>query len=116
MYSNRPCADTHHQTYPTTWDNSYHPIKIQAEEDFIVAQIDKEVYARRYAKDFRPELLPRMYCSPIHKVPKSGTDTFGLINDQSAGELAPNLMVNYKDITKTYMDRIKSLDTSLQAF
>jgi len=39
---------------------------------------------------FGPDLLPGMYCSPIHTVPpKPGTDLLRLINDQSDGEFSP---------------------------
>jgi hypothetical protein len=51
------------------------PIKTQAEREFLEAQIDKEVAAKRYLEDFGPDLLPGMYCSPIHTVPKPGTDS-----------------------------------------
>ena len=111
-----PHANTHHETYPVTWDNSYRPIRTKAEQDFIEAQIDKEVLAGRYSEDFGPDLLPGMYCSPIHTVPKPGTDTLRLINDQSAGEFAPNSMISRDDIAGTCMDGIKSLGASLRAF
>jgi hypothetical protein len=71
-----PHADTHHEMYPVTWDNSYRPVKTQAERDFLESQMDKEVASGRYSADFGPDLLPGMHCSPIHTVPKPGTDTF----------------------------------------
>ena len=111
-----PCANTHHETYPVTWDNSHRPIKTDAERNFLESQIDKEVAAGRYSDDFGPELLPGMYCSPIHTVPKPGTDTFRLINDQSHGEFSPNSMIDRDDIAGTCMDGIKSLGASLRAY
>jgi hypothetical protein len=111
-----PHAHTHHEEYPLTWDNSHRPIKTQAEREFLEAQIDKEVAAKRYSEDFGPDLLPGMYCSPIHTVPKPGTDSLRLINDQSDGEFSPNSMINRDDIAGTCMDGIKSLGASLRAF
>jgi hypothetical protein len=56
-----------------------------------------------------------MYSSPIHAVPKPGTDSFQLINDQSAGKFSPNSMIDSEDIASTCMDGIKSLRASLHA-
>jgi hypothetical protein len=111
-----PKADTHYHTYPVTWDNSHWSIRTQAKEDFISAQIQKEVATQRYSEDFGPELLPGMYCSPIHTVPKPETDTLWLINNQSAGEFSPNSMISCEDIAWTCMDGIKSLRVSLHTF
>jgi len=111
-----PCADTHHETYPITWDNSHRPIRTDTERNFLEDQIDKEVAAGRYSEDFGPDLLPGMYCSPIHTVPKPGTDTLRLINDQSDGDFSPISMINHDDIAGTCMDGIKSLGASLRAF
>jgi hypothetical protein len=111
-----PHADTQHKTYPAMWDNSHHLIKTQAERDFLATQIDKEVAAGRYSENFGPDLLPGMYCSPIHTVPKPGTDDLRLINDQSDGEFLPNSMISREDIAGTCMDGIKSLGASLRAF
>ena len=111
-----PQANTHHQTYPITWDNSQRPVKSNAERDFIESQISKEVATGKYSEDFGPDLLPGMYCSPIHTVPKPGTDSLRLINDQSDGEFSPNSMISREDIAGTCMDGIKSLGASLRAF
>ena len=111
-----PHAHTRHRDYPTTWDNSHRPIRSQAELDFLEAQMDTEVAAGRYSEDFGPTLLPGMYCSPIHTIPKPGTDTLRLINDQSDGEFSPNSMIDRDDIAGTCMDGIKSLGASLRAF
>jgi len=78
-------------------------------------QIDAEVRKGRYSEDFGPDLLPGMYSSPTHAVPKPGTDTFRLINDQSAGEFSPNSMIHPDDVAGTCMDSIQSLGASLRA-
>lgn len=111
-----PHAHTRHIDYPTTWDNSHRPIRSQVELEFLEGQMDTEVAAGRYSEDFGPDLLPGMYCSPIHTIPKPGTDTLRLINDQSDGDFSPNSMINRDDIAGTCMDGIKSLGASLRAF
>jgi len=57
-----------------------------------------------------------MYCLPIHTVPKPGTDTFQLINDQSDGEFSPNSMIDCDNIAGTCMGGIKSLGASLRTY
>ena len=63
-----------HEEYPVTWDNLHCPIKSEAECVFLEAQIDKEVATEHYSEDFSPDLLPGVYCSPIHTIPKPGTN------------------------------------------
>jgi hypothetical protein len=74
-------------------DNLHCSIRTQAEEDFITAQIHKEVLVDRYSEDFGLDLLPGMYCLPIHTISKPGGNTFQLINDQSAGEYSLDSMI-----------------------
>jgi hypothetical protein len=111
-----PWADTKHGTYPTIWDNSDRPLKTQGEVDFVHAQINKEVMLGRYSQPFGPELHPGMYSSPLHTIPKPGSDGYRLINDQSAGDFAPNSMISRGDVTGTCMDGIKEFGASLLAY
>jgi hypothetical protein len=111
-----PYADTKHETYPTTWDFSDRHLKSADHQSFIESQTAAEVAAGRYSAPFRPDLWPGMYTSPTHAVPKPGTDTFRLINDQSAGDFSPNSMIDKDNVGGTCMDGIKSLGPSLRAF
>lgn len=111
-----PWANTHHDTYPVTYDASDRPAQSDAHLQFINDQIMTEVKAGRYSEEFGPDLLPGMYSSPVHAVPKPGTDTFRLINDQSAGEFSLNSMISRDDVAGTCMDGIRSLCSSLLAF
>jgi len=86
------------------------------EQESLESQMDKEVASGQYSEDFGPDLLPGMYCSLVHTVPKPGTDTFHLINDQSDGKFLPNSMIDQNDIARTCTDGIKSLGASLRAF
>ena len=110
-----PYADTKYGDYPTTWDFSEREPRDPEHALFIANQVEAEVQKGRYSEDFGPDLLPGMYSTPVHAVPKPGTDTFRLINDQSAGEFSPNSMIHPDDIAGTCMDGIKSLGTSLLA-
>ena len=98
------------------WDNLHCPIKSEVEHAFLEGQINKEVAAKCYSEDFSPDLLPGMYCSPIHTIPKPGTNTLRLINDQSDGDFSPNSMISHDNIAGTCMDGIKSLGASLRAY
>jgi hypothetical protein len=111
-----PFANTRSESYPSTWDFSERPAKSPEHLAFIENQVATEVRLGRYSQPFGPDLLPGMYSSPIHAVPKPGTDAFRLINDQSAGEFAPNSMIDSADVAGTCMDGIKSLGASLRAF
>jgi hypothetical protein len=57
-----------------------------------------------------------MYSSLVHAVDKPSTNTYQLINNQSAGEFSPNSMIDSKHVAGTCMDNIKSLGASLHAF
>jgi hypothetical protein len=80
-----PWADTRKEGYPTTWDFSDHPPKTEREADFLRDQRDIELVENRYSKGFGADLLPGMYSSPIHAVPKPRSEKLRLVNDHSAG-------------------------------
>lgn len=111
-----PFANSKPDLYPDTWDFSEGPLKSDEHRAFIEKQVAAEVLLGRYSQAFGPDLLPGMYSSPIHAVPKPGTDTFRLINDQSAGDFSPNSMIDDSSVAGTSMDGIKSLGASLRAF
>lgn len=79
---------------------------------FIREQIQIEVEAGRYSQPFGPDLMPGMYSSPVHAVPKP-PDTFRLINHQSYGEHSLNSMIPKESVSGTCMDGIRSLCTAL---
>jgi hypothetical protein len=110
-----PFADTKCGDYPTTWDHSDRKPGCPEHAAFITKQVQTEVTKGRYSEAFGPDLLPGMYSSPVHAIPKPGTDTFRLINDQSAGDFSPNSMIHPDDVAGTCMDGIRSLRASLRA-
>ena len=109
-----PWADT--KINPETWDFSDQPPKCWDYIDFITTQVETEVCLRHYSEAFRLGLLPGMYSSSVHTLDKPGTTTFQLINNQSAREFSPNLMINHEDVIGTCMDNIKSFSASLHTF
>jgi hypothetical protein len=102
-----PFVDAQPEVYPDTWDFSDCPPKSDEHKVFMKSQVETEVHLGRYSKAFGPNLLLGMYSSPIHAVPKPGTDALQLINDQLAGEFSPNSMIGSEDVAGTCMDSIK---------
>ena len=101
--------------YPTTLDMSSKGSTSDEHLAFIRAQVKVEVEAGRYSAPFGPELLPGMYSSPVHAVPKP-PDTFRLINHQSYGDYSLNSMIPKEEVAGTHMDGIRSLGTALLRF
>jgi hypothetical protein len=69
-----PFADTKIGIYPVTYDFSDRPPKSDEHAAFIEKQVETEVHLGRYSEAFGPDLLPGMYSSPVHAVPKPGSD------------------------------------------
>ena len=65
-----PWAHTLKESYPVIWDFSDRPPKTEREAGFFRAQRNVEIAAGRYSEDFGTELLPGMYSTPVHAVPK----------------------------------------------
>ena len=101
--------------YPTTLDMSSKGSTSNEHLDFIQAQVKVKVTAGRYSAPFGPGLLPGMYSSPVHTVPKP-PDTFRLINHQSYGDHLLNSMILREDVAGTCVDGIRSLVTALLCF
>ena len=104
-----PWAHTQKETYPSTWDNSYRPPKSEVEAEFLRSQRDVEVAAGHYSESFGKDLLPGMYSTPIHAVPKPRSDKLRLINDHSAGEFSLNSMIAREDIAGSRLDTVSDL-------
>ncbi|KIK76495.1 hypothetical protein PAXRUDRAFT_169768 [Paxillus rubicundulus Ve08.2h10] len=111
-----PFTNTHLNKWPITWDNSDHPLKTQAERNFIASQIHAELEADHYSAPFGPEIFLGMYSMPIHTVPKPGTDKYHLITDHSAGEFTLNNMIKHEDIAGVTLDNVQNLGNALQLF
>ena len=108
-----PWACTQKEEYPTTWDFSDRPPKSEHEAEFLRSQRDIEIAAGRYSEGFGSELLPGMYSTPIHAVPKPRSAKLRLVNDHSAGPFSLNSMIAREDVVGAKMDSISDLTTAL---
>lgn len=88
-----PWANTQKEEYSVMWDFSERPLKTKHEADFLREQRDINISAGRYSENFRTDLLPGMYSTPIHVVPKPRSEKLCLINDHSAGCFLLNSMI-----------------------
>ena len=104
-----PWAHTQRESYPVTWDFSDRPPKTEREADFLRAQRDAEIAAERYSDGFGTELLPGMYSTPIHAVPKPRSEKLRLVNDHSAGPYSLNSMILREDVVGAQMDAVSNL-------
>ena len=108
-----PWANTQKDDYPDTWDYSDHPPKSEREAEFLRDQHDIEIAAGRYSESFGVDLLPGMYSTPVHAIPKPRSEKLRLVNDHSAGEFSLNSMIAREDIIGAKMDSISDLIGSL---
>ena len=88
-----PWAITQKEEYPVTWDYSECPPKTELEASFLREQRDIEISTGWYSEGFGPHLLPGMYSTPVHAVPKPRSVKLRLVNDHSAGPFSLNSMI-----------------------
>jgi hypothetical protein len=108
-----PWANTQKEDYPVTWDFSDRPLKTEREADFLRSQRDIEISAGRFSESFGTNLLPGMYSTPIHAVPKPRSEKLRLVNDHSAGTFSLNSMISREDVAGAKMDSISDLIAAL---
>jgi hypothetical protein len=111
-----PWAKTQKDEYPITWDFSDHPPKSEREAEFLRSQRDVELAQDRYSEGFGTDLLPGMYSTPIHAVPKPRSEKLRLVNDHSAGTYSLNSMIAREDVVGAKMDSISDLIAALLRF
>src|SRR6202522_4109674 len=104
-----PWANTQKEKYPITWDFSDRPPKTELEAGFLRDQRDVEIAAGRYSEGFGKNLLPGMYSTPIHAIPKPRSEKLRLVNDHSAGTYSLNSMIAREDVAGARMDSISDL-------
>jgi len=111
-----PWADTQHEVYPTTKDY-FKPREYEENiRCFLREQRDLEISLNRFSNSFGPHLLPGMYAMPIHVIPKPYTVNFRLITNLSAGDFAPNTMIEKSAVANLPLDTIFELGATLIAF
>jgi hypothetical protein len=111
-----PGADTSKDGYPLTWDFSHRPLANEEHIAFVQGQVDEEVRLHRFSPPFGPDLLPGMYSTPIHVVPKPHSTKLRLIVDHSTGSYSLNSMIDLSDTTGVKLDGMRSLGLSLLQF
>ena len=104
-----PWANTQKEEYPAMWDFSERPPKTEREAGFLRDQRDVKIDAGRYSENFGTDLLPGMYSTPIHAVPKPRSTKLRLVNDHSAGPFSLNSMIAREDVSGAKMDSISDL-------
>ncbi|RDX39566.1 hypothetical protein OH76DRAFT_1367372, partial [Lentinus brumalis] len=109
-----PYADEKPLDYPDTWDEVRPPLADEAARQFLRDQRDEEIRLGRYSHSLGPDLLPGMYCMPVHVVPKPHSDKFRLINNQSAGRFSLNSMIRPEAIKGAVLDGIPALGNALR--
>ena len=104
-----PWANTRKEEYPITWDFSKRPPKTEREASFLRDQRDIEISAGRYSENFGTDLLPGMYSTPVHAIPKPRSEKLRLVNDHSAGIFSLNSMIDREDVAGAKMDSVTNL-------
>ena len=83
---------------------------------FLRDQRDEEIHLGRFSESFGTDLLPGMYAMPIHVIPKPHTINFRLISNLSAGDYAPNTMIDKNKVSNLPLDTITDLGAALIAY
>lgn len=109
-----PWADTSPaEDFPVTWDNSGCCPRSEMEQKFILSYRDKEIAAGCFSELFGSELLPGMYSTPVHAIPRPQLDDLRIVSNMSAGTYAPNRMINHADIAGSRLDGLHMFFTAI---
>ncbi len=112
-----PWADTHHdERFPAMWDNGRMSPRSEMEQKFICRYRDEEIAVGRFSTSFGPDLLPGMYSTLVHAVPKPHSDNFCMVFNMSAGDYAPNRMICHADIAGSRLDSLHTLFVAILRF
>jgi len=111
-----PWANTLKDGYPVTYDGSRTPPTDAAKVNFIREQCNTEVQKRRFSESFGTDLLPGMYCMPVHAVPKPGSTDLRMVTDHSAGMYSLNSMINHDLVTGYPLDNMIHMGEMLLSY
>ncbi len=110
-------ADMHHdEGFPVTWDNGRMSPRSEMEQKFICGYRDDEIAVGHFSALFGPDLLPGMYSTLVHMVPKPHSDDFRMVSNMSAGDYAPNQMICHADIAGSRLNSLHTLFTAILRF
>jgi hypothetical protein len=110
-----PWADTHKDGYPSTYDAACPTPHDNKKAQFIRDQHDIELNKDRFSPSFGTDLLPGMYCMPVHAVPKPNSTDLRMVIDHSAGPFSLNSMINYSLVTRYPLDNMTHIGEMLLA-
>ena len=82
---------------------------------FLQDPCGEEIKLGWFSESSRSDLLSSMYVMPIHVILKPYTDKFHLITNFSAGDFAPNTMIEKSNITNLPLNTISDLSATLIA-
>ncbi len=102
--------------YPITWDHSHMSLRTKMEQQFISEYKDSKLAAGQFSPPFGPELLPGMYSTPVHVVPKPHSEGLWLVSNMSAGVFASNMMIKHVDIAGVQLDMLHNFFAALLRF
>lgn len=109
-----PWANMQHASeFPLTWDNSRMSPRSMMEQQFISEYWDEEIDAGHFSESFGPDLLPGMYSTPVHVVPKPHSEDFHMVSNMSASSYAPNRMICHSDIVGLHLDGLHMLFSAI---
>lgn len=102
-----PWANTLHEGYPSTHNTAYPAPPDEQKTSFLHAQCDIEISKGQFSAAFGHELLPRMYASPIHAIPKPNSTNFHMVTNHSTGDFSLNSMICHNHVTGYPLDNMK---------
>ncbi|EMD33084.1 hypothetical protein CERSUDRAFT_98692 [Gelatoporia subvermispora B] len=102
------------EEYPVTWDEVRPEPTDEAVAAFLETQRQEELAAGRFSEAFGLDLLPGMYCMPVHAVPKPHSDKMRLVTNHSAGAYSLNSMIPREAIAGVVLDGIPALGQALR--
>ena len=101
-----PWANTLKEGYPTTYDAARPMPHDPKKANFIREQRDIEIRKGRLSASFGTDLLPGMYCMPVHAVPKPNSTDLRMVTDHSAGPFSLNTMIDHDLVTGYPLDNM----------
>ena len=101
-----PWANTFKDGYPSIFNGARPTPSDEWKASFIHNQRDVKIEKGHFSESFGPDLLPDMYCMPVHAVPKPNSSDLRMVTDHSAGPYSLNSMVDHDQVTGYPLDNM----------
>ncbi len=102
--------------FPVTWDHSHMEPRNVEEQEFIQVYVNGKRILGHVSPPFGSDLLPGMYSTPVHAVPKLHSTNLRLISNMSMGPFAFNSMIKHTNIAGNRLNSLHSLFVNILAF